>query len=78
MREQCVYMHTGFWWGNLEERDHFDDLVVYGRRIILRSIFRNRKGGRAWWTGLMWLTIGKMAGCCQHSNKSLYYIYHAF
>jgi hypothetical protein len=30
---------TGFWWGNLMERDHWGDPGVDGR-IILRWIFR--------------------------------------
>jgi hypothetical protein len=30
---------TGFWWGNLRERDHWGDQGVDGR-IILRWIFR--------------------------------------
>jgi hypothetical protein len=32
-------VYTGFWWGNLRERDHFEDPGV--GRIILRRIFRN-------------------------------------
>ena len=31
--------YVGFWWGNLAERDHLEDLGVDGR-IILRWIFR--------------------------------------
>ena len=31
---------TGFWWGNLKERDHLGDPSLDGR-IILRWIFRN-------------------------------------
>jgi hypothetical protein len=31
--------YTGFWWGNLKEREHFKDSGVNGR-IILRWIFR--------------------------------------
>jgi len=31
-------VYTGFWWGNLSERDHLDDPGVDGR-IILRCIF---------------------------------------
>ena len=30
---------TGFWWGNLRERDHLGDPAIDGR-IILRWIFR--------------------------------------
>jgi hypothetical protein len=33
-------MYTGFWWGNLRERSHLEDLGVDGR-IILRWIFSN-------------------------------------
>jgi hypothetical protein len=31
--------YTGFWWGNLRERDHLGDTDVNGR-IILRWNFR--------------------------------------
>jgi hypothetical protein len=31
--------NTGFWWGNLRERDHLEDAGV-NERIILRWIFR--------------------------------------
>jgi len=40
--------YTGFWWGNLRERDHLEDPVIDGR-IILRRIFRNWNVGI--WTG---------------------------
>jgi hypothetical protein len=36
-------MHTGFWWGNMKERDHFEDLDTDGR-ITLNFIQRNRVG----------------------------------
>jgi len=45
-----VEVHTGFWWGNLRERDHLEDPGVDGR-IILKWIFRKRDV-RAW-TGSM-------------------------
>jgi len=39
-------LHTGFWWGNLSERDHLGDPDVDGR-IILIWIFRKLDVG-AW------------------------------
>ena len=44
-------VHTGFWWGNLRERDHLEDSGGIDGRNILSWIFRH------WdvvaWTGLM-------------------------
>jgi hypothetical protein len=34
-----VARYTGFWWGNLRERDHLEDLGLEGR-IILKFIFK--------------------------------------
>jgi hypothetical protein len=45
---------TGFWWGNLRERDHWGDPGLNGR-IILKRIFR--KWDVEVWTGLSWLRI---------------------
>ena len=36
-------MHTGFWWGTLEERDHLKDLGIDGR-IIVKLIFKKWHG----------------------------------
>jgi hypothetical protein len=47
--------YTGFWWGNLKERDHLGNPGVDGR-IILRWIFRKWDAGV--WNGLSWLRIG--------------------
>ena len=52
-------VHTGFWWGNMRERDHLEDPGVDGR-IMLRWVFR-KWVGRAW-TGLIWLRIGTGGG----------------
>jgi len=52
-------MYTGFWWGNLRERDQLEDLGPNGR-IILRWIFR--KWNMRVWTGTSWLGIGTVGG----------------
>ena len=44
-------VHTGFWWGNLRERDHLEDPGV-GGRVILRWIFRKWEGGGMDWIDL--------------------------
>jgi hypothetical protein len=45
-------VHAGFWWGDVMERDHLEDLSGVGR-IILKCIFSKWEG-----TGFMWLRIG--------------------
>ena len=36
-------MHTGFWWGNLKDRDHIEDIGL-ASRIILKWMFRKWDG----------------------------------
>ena len=48
-----------FWWGNLKERDHLEDLSV-DERILLSLIFRRWDVGS--WTGSSWLRIGSVGG----------------
>ena len=50
---------TGFWWGNLRERDHWRGPDADGR-IILRWIFR--KWEEVVGTGWSWLRIGTGGG----------------
>jgi len=49
--------YTGFWCGNLRERDHLGDPGV-DERIILRWIFR--KWDVEVWTEWNWLRIGTL------------------
>jgi hypothetical protein len=36
-------MLTGFWWGDMRERDHLEEIELYGR-IILKCIFKKWDG----------------------------------
>ena len=51
-------MYTGFWWGNLREREHMEDPGIDGR-IILRWTFRKSDGA---WNRMIWLRIVKGGG----------------
>jgi hypothetical protein len=33
-------MHIGFWWENLKERNHYEELDVGGRTILKRILER--------------------------------------
>jgi hypothetical protein len=46
---------TGFWWWNLEETDHLENLGIYGR-TILKYIFEKQNGRAS--IGFIWLRIG--------------------
>jgi hypothetical protein len=47
MKELC----TGFWWGNLRERNHWGDPGIDGR-IILKQTFRKWDVGGIGWNEL--------------------------
>ena len=52
-------VYTGFWWGNVGERDYLGDPGIDGR-IILRWVFSKWDVGV--WTGSSWLRIGTVGG----------------
>jgi len=39
--------YTGFWWGNVRERDNLEDTSINGK-IVLKWIFRKLDGGMDW------------------------------
>jgi len=41
-------VHTGFWWDNLRERDHLEDLDVDGRLIFKWIFGKWDEGGMDW------------------------------
>jgi hypothetical protein len=51
-------MHTGFWWGNPEEK-RLENLDV-GGGIVLKWILEKYDG--VLWAGFIWLRIGTCAG----------------
>jgi len=50
-------VYTGFWRGNLRERDHLEDPGIDGRIIIIIIRWTFRKWDVGVWTGLSWLRI---------------------
>jgi len=60
-----VEVCTGFYWGNLRERDHWRDPDVDGK-IILRWIFEKWEGMETGWS---WLRIGRDGGTCEYGDE---------
>jgi predicted aspartyl protease len=52
-------VHSGFWWGDLRERNHLVDTGVDGK-IIIKMDFQEVGWGA--WTGFIWLRIGTGGG----------------
>jgi hypothetical protein len=46
-------IHTGFWWGNLKERDHFEEQGVT-QRIILEWILK-----KVGWEDMDWINLAQ-------------------
>jgi len=53
------YLHVGFWWGNLREEDHVEELEVDGKMVLKRNI--QKLDGKAW-IRLMHIRIGTVGG----------------
>jgi hypothetical protein len=58
-------VHTGFWWGDLRERDHLKDLdidekIIIIIIIIIKYIFK--KWDMEPWTASIWIRIGTGGG----------------
>jgi len=49
---------TGFWWGDLTERDHLEDLCVDGK-MILKLKLVSKKCDADEWTGMIWIRMGR-------------------
>jgi len=50
--------HTGFWWGNLRERNRLEELDV-DVKIILKLKWFTKKCDADEWTGLIWVRMGR-------------------
>jgi hypothetical protein len=59
-------LHTGFWWGNRRETDHFKDLGVDGKMML--KLLLKKLGGSVDWIDLAW--DEQLADPCECDNKS--------
>jgi hypothetical protein len=56
------HVNVGFWWGNLKERGHLEDISIDGRIIYLYGIY---------WCGVDQCVSGQVqvACCFEHGNE---------
>jgi len=67
MREVRRKVHTEFWWRNLWERDHMEDLDMDGQHKIEMYIRLNDGS----WIRFIWpKNRGQVAGYCDHNNET--------
>jgi hypothetical protein len=58
----CTF--TGFWWGDLWERTHFEDLIVDRRRVIIEVNIAEIR-----WEGLLnWINVAYSRERCRLSS----------
>ena len=55
-------VYTGFWWGNLRDRDHLEDTGVRWKDNIKMDL---REVGWGAWTGSICLRIGTVGRHCE-------------
>ena len=60
-------VHTGFWWGNMRERDYLEDPGIDGS-VISKRIFRKWDGGNG--LDLSSSEQGQVVGTCKCGNES--------
>jgi hypothetical protein len=55
-------MNTGFWWGNLQERVHLEDLSIDGKTILIWILELRECGGTDCINLTQQVAIGKLFG----------------
>jgi len=60
-------MHTIFWWGNIQEKDHFE--VINVDRIMILIYTVKKENGRVL-IGFFWLRKGFSGGICECGKET--------